>query len=142
MSRLRFPDLRRLAPDALPAEFRPPAVVAPAAEPVFTLALGRRQFLKALTAVIAALTAPLTWAERAVATARGRFLTAREFHTLEALCESIIPADADPGAKALGAARYIGAFLSGFDGRVPRIFAGGPFSNRNRFPDNATGTPS
>jgi gluconate 2-dehydrogenase subunit 3-like protein len=142
VSRLRFPDLRRLAPEHLPVDLRPPAAEPAPAERPAGLLLGRRQFLKALGVVLAAVSAPLTWVERTVAAARGRFLTASEFHTLEALCEVIIPADGDPGARELGAARYIGALLSALDGRTPRIFASGPFSNRNRFPDNDTGTAS
>ncbi len=146
MSRLRLPDVRRVAPEILPAELRRQAApltdVARAAERSVAVLLGRRQFLKALGVVLAALSAPITWAERAVAAARGRFLTSSEFHTLEALCDHILPPDADPGGRDLGAAGYIGSLLSGFDGRVPRIFAGGPFSNRNRFPDNTDGTPS
>jgi hypothetical protein len=59
---------------------------------------------------------------------------------LEALCDRIIPPDAYPGARALGAARYVARLLTAFDGPRPRIFAGGPFSRRNPFPENDTGT--
>src|SRR5882724_13504236 len=107
-----------------------------------TLLLGRREFLKALGVLAAALATPLTTLERAFAHARGRFFTGHERATLEALCDRIIPPDADPGASALGAARYIERFLTAFDHRVPLVFAGGPFSNRNPFPDNDDGTPS
>src|SRR5207302_1925543 len=47
-----------------------------------------------------------------------------------------------PGGRALGAARYIEKLLTAFDHRRPLIYAGGPFSGRNPFPDNDTGTPS
>src|SRR2546429_177143 len=46
------------------------------------------------------------------------------------------------GARALGAAHYIERMLTAFEHRVPLVFAGGPFSNRNPFPDNDDGTPS
>src|SRR5437762_1379003 len=126
-------------PRALPGPAEP---LAP--EPPFppTLLLGRRQFLKGLGVVLAALAAPATGVRRAYAAARGRFFTGREFATLSALCDRVIPPDQDPGARALGAARYIERMLTAFDHRVPLVFAGGPFSNRNPFPDNDDGTPS
>jgi len=126
-------------PRALPGPAEP---LAP--EPPFppTLLLGRRQFLKGLGVVLAALAAPATGVRRAYAAARGRFFTGHEFATLSALCDRVIPADQDPGARALGAARYIERMLTAFDHRVPLVFAGGPFSNRNPFPDNDDGTPS
>ena len=107
-----------------------------------TLLLGRRQFLKALGILAAALATPLTTLDRAWAAVRGRFFTDHERATLEALCDRIIPPDADPGAAALGAARYIERLLTAFDHHIPLIFARGPFSNRNPFPDNDDGTPS
>ena len=126
-------------PRALPGPAEP---LAP--EPPFppTLLLGRRQFLKGLGVVLAALAAPATGVRRAYAAARGRFFTGHEFATLSALCDRVIPPDRDPGARALGAARYIERMLTAFDHRVPLVFAGGPFSNRNPFPDNDDGTPS
>src|SRR5207244_2314579 len=126
-------------PRALPGPAEP---LAP--EPPFppTLLLGRRQFLKGLGVVLAALAAPVTGVRRAYAAARGRFFTGHEFATLSALCDRVIPPDRDPGARALGAARYIERMLTAFDHRVPLVFAGGPFSNRNPFPDNDDGTPS
>jgi hypothetical protein len=105
--------------------------------------LGRREFLKALALLLAALATPLTRARQATAAARGRFFTRPESATLTALCDRILPADADPGAVALGAPVYIERLLTAFDRRgVPRIFAGGPFSHRNPFPNPRTGTPS
>src|SRR5262249_26702441 len=101
-----------------------------------------RQFLRALGAVLAALAAPLARLKAARA-AGGGFFTAHELATLGALCDQVIPPDQDPGASELGAPRYIESLLTAFDGGgVPRIFAGGPFSDRNPFPDYATGTPS
>ncbi len=41
-----------------------------------------------------------------------RFLTRAQFETLQAACERILPADADPGAKAIGAAIYMDRLLA------------------------------
>src|SRR5437667_5668253 len=126
-------------PRALPGPAEP---LAPAPPSPPALLLGRREFLKGLGALLAALAAPATGVRRAYARARGRFFTGHEFATLSALCDRVIPPDRDPGARALGAAHYIERMLTAFDRRVPLVFAGGPFSNRNPFPDNDDGTPS
>src|SRR5262249_12329130 len=98
--------------------------------------------LAAVGAAITWLAAPWPRLERARAALPGRFFTRHELATLEALCDHVIPPDRDPGASDLGAPRYIEGLLTAFDADVPRIFAGGPFSARNPFPDYATGTPS
>lgn len=104
--------------------------------------LSRRQLLRAGGALAALASVPLTRVRRALATARGRFLTGPELATLEALCDRILPPDADPGAAALGAARYVDALLSAFDRvRIPFLYAGGPFSGRNPHPDTRAGVP-
>jgi len=131
MLKLRLPRI------AEPPSASPPVIL----ERSPILLLRRREFLKGLAAVLVALSMPVTTFQRAVAAARGRFLTKKELDTLAAVCDRIIPPDADPGAKALGAATYIARMLTAFDTRVPTIFAGGPFSNRNPFPNNADGTP-
>ncbi len=133
--KLRLPSVVELPPEC------PPPIPIAAARPAVLL-MGRREFLKALAAVLVALSAPVTGLQRALAAARGRFFTRLEFATLEALCDRIIPPDSDPGAKALGAAIYVERLLTAFDHHVPLIYAGGPFSNRNPFPDNRDGTPS
>ncbi len=135
MARIRLPRFRALRADIPSGDFFP-------AERSLAMLLSRRQFLKAVGVLFAALAAPITWAERALAAARGHFLTRRELVTLEALCDRILPPDEDPGARQLRAAVYIDRMLAAFDPRVPRIFAGGPFSNRNPFPDNDDGIPS
>lgn len=104
--------------------------------------LSRRGFLKGAGTLIAALALPLTAFERVAAARRGHFLTKRELRTLTALCDRIVPPDHDPGAGALGAARYIHNLLRALDHRVPRVFAGGPFSGRNPFPDPRRGVAS
>jgi hypothetical protein len=138
MIRLRFPKPEPIEPPAtLPAALRWDA-------PPVTLvgAWNRREFLKAAGLLLATLAVPLRGAGRAYASARGRFFTVHEFATLHALCERILPADDAPGASALGAPRYIARLLSAFDHRRPHIFAGGPFSRRNPFPNPSTGTAS
>src|SRR6516165_2129652 len=139
MPRLRFPrESRQPDSSALPPELRwdaPPESVA--------LLLNRRQFLRAAAVVLGLLALPYSRAERAWARARGRFFTRGERATLDALCDTIIPPDDMPGAAALGAGRYIDIMLSAFDGgATPPIYAGGPFSGRNPYPNNQNGTPS
>ena len=108
-----------------------------------TILLSRREFLKATAVATAVIGLPLVRARRAWSRARGGFFTAQEFATLRALTDRILPPDRDPGAHALGVPDYIEGFLTAFDGTgTPRIFAGGPFSNRNPFPDNDAGKPS
>src|SRR2546428_6036537 len=121
---------------------RPARPLAPEPPSPPALLLGRRDFLAGLGVLLAALAAPVVGVRRAYAAARGRFFTGHEFATLSALCDRVIPPDRDPGARALGAAHYIERMLTAFDHRVPLVFAGGPFSNRNPFPDNDDGTPS
>ncbi len=110
--------------------------------------LSRRQLLKALGVLLAALSLPLTRVRRVAAAARGRFFTPPERATLSALCDRIFPPDQgpdgkpSPGAKMLGAPVYIERMLAAFTFPVPLIYAGGPFSNRNPFPDNKRGVPS
>ena len=139
MGRLRLPKLPRVETDSLPPELRWDAP-----RPSVALHLGRREFLKALAIVLGALAAPALRLERAVAKARGGFLTAPERATLEALADRILPPDdGTPGGKALGVATYVENLLTALDKKKKtRLFAGGPFSGRNPYPDPKTGTPS
>lgn len=140
MPRLRLPphgDSQPPGGSTLPSHLRWDAE-----KPSLPLLLGRRQFLQAAAVTAVLIAAPFARARRAFAFARARFFTRHEMRTLEALCERIIPADVDPGARALGAARYIAGMLMAFDRARPRIFAGGPFSGRTPFPDNDAGAPS
>jgi hypothetical protein len=73
------------------------------------------------------------------------FLTDDEQRTLTAMTGRIIPTDTMPGAIEAGVAEYINRLLStvpSSDDPAGNVFAGGPFSNRNPFPDAQTGTPS
>jgi hypothetical protein len=106
-----------------------------------TILLSRRQVLAALGAAAVVAATPWTRVAESWAATRGRFFTARERRRLEALGESILPADADPGATGLGVVRYIERLLTAFDYRVPRLYAGGPFSGRRPFIDYACGVP-
>jgi hypothetical protein len=105
--------------------------------------LGRRHFLQAALLALGLLALPMRGTQRALARSRGRFLVRRERETLAALCDRILPPDADPGASALGAPRYITRLLTALDRpKRPRIFAGGPFSGRHPFANERDGSPS
>ena len=107
--------------------------------------LNRRSFLKALGLLSAAVAWPggcRRLRAPAPLAAATRFFSDPERAALEALVDRIIPPDTDPGAKTLGAASYIERLLTAFDSDPPFLFAGGPFSDRNPYPDNADGTPS
>ena len=134
MSRLRLPDLSRLAP--------PPPPEPPTPGRAVVLLLGRREFLKALAATGLVVSLPWLQVERAYAARRGRFFTARERKTLAALAESILPADHDPGGARLGIVDYVERLLTAFDHTPPTIYAGGPYSGRNPFIDYTKGAPS
>jgi hypothetical protein len=136
VSRLRLPDFRAFASIA-PSPPPPPTPVE-----AVGLLLSRRQFLKAAGAATVVASLPWQRVERAWAARRGHFFTRTERRTLAPLLESIMPADADPGATKLGVLRYIERTLTAFDYRVPAIYAGGPFSGRRPFIDYDDGTPS
>lgn len=138
MIRLRLPTRPRAATGACPPELR-----ADAAPATVAVLLSRREFLRALAVVLAAVAAPIVRVERAAARARGRFFTKTERRALEALVDRIIPPDdGDPGAKELGAARYVEGLLTALDGKRTHLFAGGPFSGRNPLPDAKRGRAS
>jgi hypothetical protein len=109
----------------------------------------RRGFLQALGGFLAGLVLPVRafghglWDPvRSWLAVAPRFFDDHERATLEALCDRIVPPDSDPGARALGAAAYIENLLTAFDLPVPRLFARGPFSGRNPYPNPGLGTPS
>jgi hypothetical protein len=109
----------------------------------------RRGFLQALGFVAAGLALPFELGARGLGAVLRplfapelRFFTAQERATLEALCDTILPPDHDPGARALGAADYVENLLTAFDRPLPRLYTRGPFSGRNRFPNLLRGLPS
>jgi len=72
------------------------------------------------------------------------FLTADEQRTVRAVTARIVPTDTLPGAVEAGAPAYINRLLSVLPAEHDpgAVFAGGPFSDRNPFPDATTGTAS
>ncbi|MFA5939784.1 MAG: gluconate 2-dehydrogenase subunit 3 family protein [Sinimarinibacterium sp.] len=58
------------------------------------------------------------------------FLNEAELKALDALVDRFVPEDVDAGAVAAGCADGINLLLSAFAFDPPRIFAGGPFSDR------------
>ncbi|MCW5891171.1 MAG: gluconate 2-dehydrogenase subunit 3 family protein [bacterium] len=134
MSRLRLPPLGCVAPPPLPPPPTPTQAV--------RILLTRRQFLGAAGAALVVAASPWTRVEQAWAARRGRFFTKAERRTLDALVDTILPPDADPGAGALGVVRYLDRYLTALDFRTPLLYAGGPFSGRRPFIDYATGRPA
>ncbi len=105
----------------------------------------RRELLRYLGALSAAATFPVgcdssTQVQPPPATG---YFTAEERGALTALANAVIPVDDTPGGADLGAVAYIERLLTAFDDTTvtPFIFAGGPFSGRAPFPDDA-GHPS
>lgn len=94
------------------------------------LSLAPAPLVKVLTASAPAAAPAATTAT----TGGGYFLTAAELETLSAVCARFIPGppdDPDPGALEAGVPNYIDLFLGAFvAGGTPRIWAGGPFSDR------------
>jgi hypothetical protein len=68
-----------------------------------------------------------------------RFFTDHERSTVRAIAARIIPNDIDPGASDVSVAGYVENLLTAFDHRPPLVFAGGPYSGRNPYPDNTSG---
>jgi gluconate 2-dehydrogenase gamma chain len=82
--------------------------------------LRRRRFLQG-GAIAAAGTAVSCTSEKSP----WRFFTIDEAHTLEALCEQIVPADQDPGAKWAGVVHYIDRQLKGFYRQHQQVYRRG-----------------
>jgi hypothetical protein len=107
--------------------------------------IGRRAFLRLLGASGAAVGLGGLAGCRTPAPAPGpsvpHFLSAAERRTLEALASALIPEDETVGALEAGAVEYVDRFLAAFDAPVPDLYRGGPFSDRNPYPDPRTGRP-
>jgi hypothetical protein len=72
-------------------------------------------------------------------TDRARFLGSDELATLAAVVDRVVPGmpeDTVPGAVAAGCHEAIDALLAAFTVSPPRIYAGGPFSDRGGSPTN------
>ncbi|MDB4954415.1 MAG: hypothetical protein JWO36_1984 [Myxococcales bacterium] len=68
-----------------------------------------------------------------------RVFTAGELAMLNGFADVVIPEDDTPGGSKLGAVAYIETLLTAFDATgAPKIFAGGPFSDRNPLPGAST----
>ena len=70
---------------------------------------GRRRFLQAGLSIAVGATIACS---RGTATGNWRFFTPAQAETVDALCEQLIPADQDPGAKAAGVVHFIDLQLS------------------------------
>lgn len=94
----------------------------------------RREALKVAGGTTVAVFAGTVLGDGGVAVAvepgRAAFLTGQELRELRALVDVLIPADQDGGAVAGGCAEAIDALLGAFAVSPPRIYAGGPFSDR------------
>jgi hypothetical protein len=106
--------------------------------------IGRRSFLWLLGAGGAAFGLGGLWGCRTPAGSGGaseiaRFFSGAERRTLEALAAALIPEDETVGALGAGAVEYVDRFLAAFDAPVPDLFRGGPFSDRNPYPDARSG---
>ncbi len=104
--------------------------------------ISRRQFLKITSAGAVVLLVP--WAIEGCSDGGGRprFFTDQERATLDAATARLFPTDADPGAREAAVVDYIENLLTAFEHNPPLIFAGGPFSGRQPYPDSKTGQPS
>lgn len=79
------------------------------------------------------------------ATPAPSFLTSDELGVVRAVAALVVPTDSLPGAVEAGAVQYIDRLLAVVpDAHAPAamVFAGGPFSGRNPFPDPSTGVSS
>ncbi len=94
----------------------------------------RREALRATGGLTLAVLAGSMLGDGGVAVAvepgRAAFLDETELATLRALVDVFVPADQDGGALEAGCAEAIDALLGAFTVTPPRIYAGGPFSDR------------
>jgi hypothetical protein len=60
-----------------------------------------------------------------------KVFSAADLNLLNQLADVIIPPDDQPGGSKLGAIAYIERLLTAFDTAIPKIYAGGPFSDRS-----------
>jgi len=105
--------------------------------------LTRRQFLKVTAAGGALLVSGVSLEACGDGEPAGPvFFNAHQRDTLSAAVARIVPADETPGAVEAGVVDYVEQLLTALEHTPPRIFAGGPFSDRNPYPDNTRGVAS
>src|SRR5437763_6777932 len=101
--------------------------------------LSRRDFIKGagLVPLAAALPAPVLARALADTSPHSRFFTAQEAAVVREGTARIIPGPKDdpterghPGAREANVVRYIDTTLAAFTFHPPRLYAGGPFSDR------------
>ena len=73
--------------------------------------------------------------------AGGRFFDPHQWATIDLATGVVLPTDDAPGAREARAVRYIDGLLAAFDVAPPALFAGGPASGRQPYPD-AHGAPT
>ena len=103
--------------------------------------LTRRRVLGTASLLPLAALVPDLLAESRAEAAKGstyRFFTAHQAAVIDAATRRIAPGPTDdileighPGAHECDVVRYIDTMLAMFDTRVPKLFAGGPWSNRH-----------
>lgn len=69
-------------------------------------------------------------------TVPAKYLNEKQYDTLAALVDRLIPEDIDPGAASARCADHIDAFLAAFNTSPAFIYAGAPFSDRGGHPTN------
>lgn len=69
------------------------------------------------------------------------YFSTEERRLLGLLADYVLPPDDLPGGEALGTVPYLEQLLTAFDSDPPRLFAAGPFSDRNPIP-TTDGQPS
>lgn len=72
----------------------------------------------------------------AIPTIPAKHLNQKQYDSLAALVDRLIPEDTDPGATIARCVDFIDAFLGAFDTSPPFIYAGAPFSDRGGNPTN------
>ena len=105
-------------------------------------AVTRRVFLEVLALTGVAVSLPGCGSAMLSPTTNLTFFTDEERVLLGKLCDHVFPPDDTPGAVSLGAVPYIESLLSAFEVTPPRIYAGGPFSGRQPYPDASHGVAS
>jgi hypothetical protein len=70
------------------------------------------------------------------------YFDAAQRKVIEAVASAISPEDETVGATGCDVVEYIDRTLAAFDAKPPFVYAGGPFSDREPFPDPESGDPT